>query len=151
MTNTERQDIFTTAVKIAGEDADKHFTKLVEAFNGAIPEYVRSADDPPAKRPYGFTIDAESYQIFLELGERCAETSVVFTYRKTLGIWKVKRFKSRIGRGPITFSQIESKTLANAILASKELYQESEEEAKKVESRLASVSQQQEEEKLIIN
>ncbi len=72
-------------------------------------------------RPLAFNADADSFQFFLRLDDEYATTTAIFTYKKKTKLWKLKCFVSSVGAGPFTFSSINSKTLANAILASREL------------------------------
>lgn len=126
MTDSARQEILLTATKLAEQDADKHYAALIEAFKKAIPEQFHRVGDfaPKSKRPLAFNADADGFEFFLLVGESYATTSALFEYKKKPKGWKLQGFMSRMGHGPYTYSQVSSSTLANAILASKELYEE---------------------------
>lgn len=137
MTDLERDLIIETAYKLAEEDADRHYAALIEVFTATIPEHFHRVGDfaPKAHRPLAFNADADSFQFFLRLGEEYATTSAIFNYKKKKKIWKLHHFMSQIGAGPFMFSSVDSKTLANAILAARELYREIKEKAEAVEDQ----------------
>lgn len=127
MTDQERTEIiFAPAEAIAAQDADAHYAKLFDVFIATIPDYMhRVGDDAPSpKRPLGFSADADRFQFWLRLDKNYAGTAAVFDYKKKKQIWILHHFISQIGSGPFTFSTTYSKTLANAILTAKEMYQE---------------------------
>lgn len=135
MTDPEREIILAAALECGQQDADRHYAALIEAFLSAIPEHFHRLGDfaPKINRPLAFNADADSFQFFLRIGDDYATTSVIFNYKKKLKAWKVKCFVSQIGSGPFVYSSVESKTLANALLASRELYIEIKAKAEAVE------------------